>query len=120
MKHQDVSDAELTVMQILWEHDKAMRVQEVCDELPSNKWKYRTVGTLLGRMTEKGAVVCHQENHVNYYTPILDKDTYMKSQTKSFVQKLYNGSVKDLAVSLFQSEEMSKEDIEEIRKLFDL
>lgn len=119
-KTNEISGAELEVMQILWKSGRPMRVQDVCDELENNKWEYRTVATLLIRMREKGAVECVKENKVNYYTPVLDKDSYTKSQTKTFVQKLYNGSVKDLAVSLFRSEEMSKEDIEEIRKMFDL
>lgn len=116
----EISSAELEVMQILWKHNKAMKVQEVCDELPSNKWEYRTVATLLLRMKEKGAVKCYKDGKANYYTPILDREAYTKSQTKSFVQKLYNGSVKDLAVSLFKSDEMSEDDIDEIRKMFDL
>ena len=116
----EISGAELEVMQILWKNNRSMKVQEVCDELPKGKWEYRTVATLLLRMKEKGAVKCHKENNVNHYTPILDRETYTKSQTKSFVQKLYNGSVKDLAVSLFKSDEMSKDDIDEIRKMFDL
>lgn len=119
-KAYEISGAELEVMQILWEHGNAMRVQEVCDELLEGKWEYRTVATLLLRMKEKGAVKCHKENNVNYYTPLLEKEAYTKSQTKSFVQRLYNGSVKDLAVSLFKSDEMTKDDIEEIRRLFDL
>ncbi len=119
-KTNELSGAELEVMQILWKSDRPMRVQEVCDALESRKWEYRTVATLLIRMREKGAVRCVKENKVNYYTPLLDKESYTKSQTKNFVQKLYNGSVKDLAVSLFKSEELSKEDIEEIRKMFDL
>ena len=116
----EISGAELDVMQILWKHNKAMKVQDVCDELENNKWEYRTVATLLLRMKEKGAVTSYKENKANYYTPVLDKDSYTKSQTKTFVQKLYNGSAKDLAVSLFKSDEMSKDDIEEIRKMFDL
>lgn len=120
MKHNEISGAELEVMQILWKTGRTMSVQEVCDELPKGKWEYRTVATLLLRMKEKGAVECRKENNVNHYTPILDKDAYTKSQTKSFVQRLYNGSVKDLAVSLFKSDEMTKDDIEEIRRLFDL
>lgn len=116
----EISGAELEVMQILWKHSKAMKVQDVCDELPDGKWEYRTVATLLLRMKEKGAVECHKENKVNYYTPLLNKEAYTKSQTKSFVQKLYNGSVKDLAVSLFKSDEMTKDEIDEIRKMFDL
>lgn len=100
----EISGAELTVMQILWNNNKAMRVQEVCDELESNKLEYRTVATLLLRMKEKGAVKMTKESNVNYYTPVLDKESYTKSQIKTFVQKLYNGSVKDLAVSLFKSD----------------
>lgn len=116
----EISGAEFEVMQILWKNNRAMRVQEVCDELPEGKWEYRTVATLLIRMKGKGAVECRKENNVNYYTPILDKEAYTKVQTRSFVQKLYNGSVKELAVSLFKSDEMTKEDIDEIRKMFEL
>ncbi|MCI8284443.1 MAG: BlaI/MecI/CopY family transcriptional regulator [Firmicutes bacterium] len=119
-KTKEISGAELEVMQILWKNNRPMKVQDVCDELENNKWEYRTVATLLIRMREKGAVECVKKQKVNYYTPVLDKESYTKSQTKTFIQKLYNGSVKDLAVSLFKSEEMSKEDIEEIRKMFDL
>ncbi len=117
-KSNELSGAELEVMQVLWQNNRPMKVQEVCDAL--EKWEYRTVATLLLRMKEKGAVECVKDNKVNVYTPVLDKDKYTKAQTKSFVQKLYNGSVKDLAVSLFKSEDMTKEDIEEIRRLFDL
>lgn len=119
-KTNEISGAELEVMQILWKNNRPMRVQDVCDELEEGKWEYRTVATLLIRMKEKGAVECEKRDKVNYYTPLLNKDSYTKSQTKTFVQKLYNGSVKDLAVSLFRSDEMTKEDIEEIRKMFDL
>ncbi len=119
-KTKELSGAELEVMQILWKNDGPMTVQDVCDQLKSSKWKYRTVATLLLRMKEKDAVACVKEHNVNIYTPLLDKEEYTRSQTKSFVQKLYDGSAKDLAVSLFRSEEMTKEDIEEIRKMFDL
>lgn len=119
-KTKELSGAELEVMQILWKHNRSMKVQEVCDALKPHKWEYRTVATLLLRMREKGAVACTKENNVNTYTPLLDKESYTKSQTKAFIQKLYNGSARDLAVSLFQSDALSQEDIEEIRNQFGL
>ena len=119
-KTKELRDAELEVMQILWKNDRPMTVQDVCDQLESGKWKYRTVATLLLRMKEKEAVSCVKEQNINLYTPLLDKEKYTYAQTKSFVEKLYNGSVKDLAVSLFRGAEMTEEDIEEIRKMFDL
>lgn len=119
-KHSQISGAEFEVMQILWEADEPLNVQAVCDRMPSNKWAYKTVGTLLMRMEEKGAVSSEKRGRANYYTPILDKEDYMKEQTKEFISRLYNGSVKDLAVSLFKSEDMTESDIDEIRKMFDL
>lgn len=119
-KHDQISSAELTVMQILWETDEPLNIQTICGRLQERKWAYKTVGTLLIRLEEKGAVISEKKGRVNYYTPLLDKEEYTKRQTKEFVSKLYHGSVKDLAVSLFKSEDMTEEDIAEIRKMFDL
>lgn len=119
-KFQELSGAELEVMQALWKSGTSMKVQDVCDALESDKWAYKTVATLLMRMEEKGAVVSEKVGKANCYTAVLDKKEYTASQTRNFVDKLYNGSVKDLAVSLFKSEGMTQEDIEEIRKMFNL
>lgn len=119
-KHSQISSAELTVMQILWEADEPLNVQAVCDRLPKGKWAYKTVGTLLIRMEEKGAVASEKIGRTNYYAPILDKEEYTKEQTKEFISRLYQGSVKNLAVSLFKSGDMTESDIAELRKMFDL
>ena len=115
-----ITEAELEVMQVLWHEKKAMKIQEVLDCLEKSLWKYNTVGTLLLRLESKGAVKSEKEGRVNLYTPLLDEAEYKKEKTFDFVKRMYNGSVKELAVSLFQSDEMSESDIEEIRKLFNL
>ena len=62
-QHSQISGAEFEVMQILWEADEPLNIQTVCDRLPSNKWAYKTVGTLLMRMEEKGAVSSEKRGH---------------------------------------------------------
>ena len=119
-KEQNLSTAELEIMQILWNSDTPMRVQDVCDMPGCEKWKYKTVATLLLRMEEKGAVKSQKVNKANLYTPILNKEQYTKSQTDSFIEKLYGGSAKELTVSLFKNEALTKDDIEEIRRMFEL
>lgn len=119
-QHGKISSAEFEIMQILWEADEPLNIQTVCDRLPNNKWAYKTVGTLLMRMEAKSAVSSEKRGRINYYSPILDKEEYTKEQTKEFVSKLYHGSVKDLAVSLFKSEDMTESDIDELRRMFDL
>ncbi len=119
-KNQGLSGAELEVMQVLWKKEKPVKIQEVCDALPDNKWAYKTVGTLLIRMEEKGAVKSDKIGRTNYYSPLINKEEYREEQTKTLVSKLYNGSVKELAAALFRSDDMTQEDIEEIKKMFGL
>ncbi len=116
----EISTAELEVMQVLWSAEQPLRVQEVCDLLPQNRWKYKTVATLLMRMEEKGAVASAKEGKANRYRPLVEREAYQKEQTKNFVNRLYNGSVKDLAVSLFHGGGLSEADVEEIREMFQL
>ncbi len=116
----NISGAELEVMQVLWKAGKPMKIQQVCDALKNSAWKYNTVGTLLLRMSDKGAVSSEKINRTIYYTPVLNEEAYKTLQTKSLIQKLYNGSIKELAVSLFKSGNMTADDIDEIRKMFDL
>ena len=42
-----ISEAELEVLQVLWEAEEPLKIQDVCDRLENKKWKYNTVGTLL-------------------------------------------------------------------------
>lgn len=115
-----ISEAELEVMQVLWKEKKPMKIQEVLEKKTDSEWKYNTVGTLLLRLEAKNAVESKKEGRVIVYTPVIDEEEYKKFKTGDFVRKLYNGSVKELAVSLFKSEEMTPQDIDEIRKMFNL
>lgn len=119
-KTPNISSSELEVLQVLWEANRPLKIREVCDRLQNTDWKYNTVGTFLQRLEEKGAVAAAAEGRTKCYTPLIDKQDYTQEQTKSLVSRLYNGSVKDLAVSLFRSDDMTAEDIAEIRKMFDL
>lgn len=119
MKTKDISSAELTVMKTLWDNGGAMTVHEVCDALVDSSWKYKTVATLLLRLEEKGAVKSEKGGRSRLYTAVLDRKKYTKCKTKSFIDGLYDGSVRKLVASLVH-DEMSEEDVEEIRKMFDL
>ena len=116
----NISDAELEVMKVLWKAGQPITAQEVSRELVNKEWKYSTIATLLGRMVEKGTATYEKRSRFFYYTPIVSEQDYKSAQTKQFVSSLFNGSVKNLVVSLFENQEMSEQDISEIKKLFDL
>jgi len=118
--NKEISTAELEIMDVLWRAERSMSIQEVCDCIEGAKWKYNTVGTMLLRLAEKGAVSSEKVNRVILYLPILKKEDYKKEQTTKLISKLYGGSARELAVSLVGSGQMTKDDIEELRKMFDL
>jgi predicted transcriptional regulator len=119
-KGPEISESELEIMKVLWGKKLPLSVQDVCDAMIEKNWKYSTVATLLGRMVKKGAVEGKKKGYLYYYKPLLDEKEYKISQVKKFVGKLYDGSVKNLVASLFENNELSEEDIAELKDLFDL
>ena len=115
-----ISEAELKIMKILCAGDKPLNAPEVCDTLVNKEWTYTTISTLLSRMVGKSAVTYEKKGRFYYYSPTISADEYKKVQTKNLVTKLYDGSVKNLAVSLFKAGDLSANDIEEIKHMFDL
>ena len=54
-----------------------------------------------------------------YYTPLITAKEYKKSQVKSLIKNLFNGSAENLVASLFEDEQFSENDIKELRAIFD-
>jgi predicted transcriptional regulator len=119
-ENRSISGAEYEIMEVLWKADKPLSIQSVCEGIADEKWKYNTVGTMLLRLLEKGAVKSQKENRVIYYSAVLKREEYKKEQTRQLVSRLYGGSVRNLAVSLLGSDEMTADDLAEIRKMFNI
>ncbi len=116
----DISGAELEIMEVLWNSYKPLSIQEVCDGIGDDRWKYNTVGTMLLRLAEKGAVSSEKLNRVILYSPLLKREDYKNEQTSKLISKLYGGSARELAASLVGNGQMTKDDLDELRKMFDL
>lgn len=111
-----ISEAELAVMKILWDAKGPVSTGAIYKELSEQlKWDRSTVRTLLRRLAEKGAVE-EKKLHVLCYLPAVSEKDYRDTQTKSFLERLYGGSAKRLVASLVQSDELTPEDIQELRE----
>ena len=120
MHKSNITDAEYEIMKVLWEEGEKVTSNTVCEKLKEKGWAYTTIATLLSRLTEKGAVSFEKQGKAKLYTPVIQLDEYRHDETKSLIQKLYGGSVKKLVAALFENKQMTSDDIEEIKKMFDL
>ena len=113
-----ISEAELEILDVLWEADRALNTNEIRSLLnEKKKWERTTVLTFIRRLLEK-EVLTQEKKEVYYYAPCIKREDYVKNETKSFVDRLYKGSSKNLAAALVSSEQLTKEDIEELRDYF--
>lgn len=116
----NVTEAEYDVMKVLWSEDRQFTLGDVLTALSGKGWKSTTVATLLTRLADKGVINFERRGKTHYYYPVLKQEDYNLRETKSFLSKVYNGSVKNLVASLYENKAISKEEINELKKLFNL
>lgn len=116
MARNTITESEYEVMKVLWNASKALTFGEIMAQLDVN-WARNTVGTLLVRLNEKGVVGSEKCGKSNLYYPILQEKDYSMTETKSFLSKLYKGSIGNLVACLYENEELSKDEIESLRKI---
>ena len=113
-----VSDAEWTVLEVLWSAGKPLNATDIRNGLgESRRWERTTVLTLIQRILKKG-VLRQEKREVYYYEPCVKREEYIKDETKDFVDKFFRGSSRNLAAALVNSEALSKKELEELRDYF--
>jgi len=115
-----ITDSEYEIMKILWKTDAKMTVADVVKELDGNTWTASTVSTFLQRLLKKDIVACDKKGKTNLYYPVLNRTEYDINETESFLSKLYKGSVKNLVAALYENKKLSKEDVSDLKKMFEL
>ena len=117
---QTITDSEYAIMCILWRAEKSMTVSDVVQALDGNDWTASTVSTFLQRLLKKGIIACDKKGKTNLYYPLLKQTDYDLSETENFLDKIYNGSAKNLVAALFESKKLSAEDVSDLKKMFEL
>ena len=111
-------DAELDVMLVLWNSETPLKASTILERLEGKRdWSMSTLHVLLARMSERGVIVSENEKNYKLYTPNISKEVYRQTETKNFLQKLYDNSAKRLIVSLIEANGITDEDIDEISAL---
>lgn len=114
-----ISDSEWEVMEVIWSK-KICTSSEIVDALKDNsEWSPKTIHTLITRLVKKGAVDVDKTSTTYKYSPLISERDLKSQETKTFVQKLYGGSLKLLLSNFIREEDLSADEIYELRKLLD-
>ena len=110
-----IFDSEIKVMEIIWENEpiSAKEVSRIAGERIG--WNKNTTYTVIKKLEEKGFV--RREDPGFVCTSLISKKDVRKNETRSLVDKLFGGSKKALFSALLEDEELTEEDISELRRM---
>ena len=119
---QQLSDAELEIMKIVWGNTEEVTLFPVImEELAARgrPCQKNTLIVLLSRLMNKGFLSARKIGRRNEYTPLISEAEYQTAQTKTFLGKIYEGSAKGLVSTLIAGDLLSDEEYEELRQLLE-
>lgn len=108
---------QLVIMQVLWERGRAT-AREITDAINRREpIAHSTVQTLLRGLEEKGAVSHEARERTFVFFPLVAEHEFKQSATRDVLERVFGGSVSGLVAHLLKNENVSREEVEEIRKL---
>ena len=114
-----ISPAELEILKILWD-DSPLDADSIILRLDTNQSTHpRTVKTLLNRLVKKKAIDFKEEGRKYHYFSILDRDTYFKHETQSFLNRCFDGQISPLLTYFAKQNKLSDKDIAELEQLIE-
>jgi predicted transcriptional regulator len=112
-----VSDAELQVLQLLWD-EAPLGATDIAERIgPSNSWSLATVKTLLSRLLAKGAIAADADGRRFHYRPAIGRDEVAGKQAGRLVERLFGGRVSPLVAHLAEQGDLDPEDLAELEAL---
>lgn len=115
----EISKTEFEVLSALWEHYPAS-AQDVIERLNKHKdWHEKTVKTLLSRLVKKQAIDFDKQQRSYLYYPLLARESYVISESKSLIRRLFAGRVAPLVAGFAEADYLSRKDIDELKVLID-
>ena len=118
---QDVTEAELVVMQRLWDVGRAS-IRQLADALYGDNAgpaQYATVQKQLERLEAKGFVARDRSLYVHVFSPTVDRDELIGRRIRSMAEKLCGGSLVPILSHLARNKGLSAKERQALRELID-
>ena len=117
---QDVTDAELAILELLWENGPATIRQLTSALYPSGESAhYATVQKLLDRLETKGYVARARELVPHKFCAAVRRDELIGRRLQATAEKLCGGSLTPLLMHLVRVQKLDARQRQELRDLID-
>ncbi len=111
---------ELKIMQILWDMGKGL-VKDILERWTDDtRPAYNTISTVVRLLQEQKNCIGHRSvgRHHEYF-PLVSREDYQKGFMRNTLDRVFGGSVSALLSTLVSNEQISEEEINELKKLLE-
>ena len=119
-QNKKLTPVEWEIMDTIWELKKPASVRDVCKEaFPNGEKAYTTIQTVMNTLEKKGFLNREKIGLVNFYTPHKSREKIIRSEMAQVVSRMFEGSVPAMANFLINTENLSLEELKEIKFILD-
>lgn len=114
----DVTDAELAVLQVLWDRE-ALTIRDLTEELypDGGVAHYATVQKLLERLEKKGCVTRTRRRRAHVFAAAIGREELIGHRLQAVADKLCEGSLAPLLTHLVKGRRLTREERRALRQL---
>ena len=117
-KSPTLTEAELRLMEVLWEKRHAT-VAEVTEALPPPPIAYNTVLTTMRILEQKGYVSHKEEGRAYLYTPLVGREEAAQSAVGLLLHRFFANKSAELALRLIESERPTEAELQRLKSLIE-
>lgn len=115
--NQKLFDSEIKVMELIWDNEPISAKELSLMAGNQIGWNKNTTYTVIKKLEAKGFVKREEPGFI--CTALISRSDVCAAETQSLVDRLFGGSKKALFSALLEDEKISKEDIEELRRMIE-
>jgi BlaI family penicillinase repressor len=113
------TEAELSILKVLWRQGPCT-VRQVWDQIsPEQRTGYTTVLKIMQIMVEKGLLERDERQRSHVYKPRQSQDQTQRQVVGHLLERLFAGSAPRLVMQLLATRKATPEELAQIRKLLD-
>ena len=114
-----ITTAEWEVLDVLWQRG-AVSASQVATTLKSRTgWSLGAVRTFLTRLINKGVVRILDDEPINRYEAVYDRETFVHWESHGFLEKYFGGAFHLMVASYLKHENIPPDEIARLRQLLD-
>jgi predicted transcriptional regulator len=111
------TDAELEIMQVVWELGEST-VRQVHGAISARRpVAYTTIMTMLGLLVKKGHLRREESGRAFIYRPAHPRSRVVSRMLDDFLVRVFRGSARPLVLALVRDRKLSRRDLEEIARI---